>query len=402
MVLLPLLLFAGTAGAADPEWLRELRARESKPSTVMHEVTSKDGWFGARVPAKPVGKVEEEDGSYSVSFELAPEIQASCEIVRDGFDLASLLATTAAASFDFLAQEQGKVTQRAVERTDAGHMASSPYMALDWIYIVETAEGPKVGSLKQVASLKDGHGVYCVLNDVGYAGSFAALARSFVETLQVRDARAAGIFDDISIVSLGGTKVGVATSSVERDGDGDLRVQMSTAILLPVTPDTLRAQDSFSVQFVRPDGTLINALHVVGSDGEVESELKLDPAESGGWQISGLHKGKPLEGQLDGGHEPTTFLQQASVRKALLAQREPANGENVEWQWIAADPLRLTESRLTVVGPAGEGLFRARESVGPLQADTVLEAATGLTQRFDLAIGPQTMTVERVYLRGAF
>jgi hypothetical protein len=401
MVVLSFSFFAGMAGAAEPEWLQELRARESKPATTTHEVKSADGWFGARVQATPVGKVEEEGGSYSFSFELAPEIFVNCELVRDGFDLASLLSSTAASSFEFLGREQGKITQRSVERTDAGHIAGSPYLAVDWIYLVDTDEGPKVGSLKQLASVKDGHGVYCALNDVGFARSFESLARSFIETLQVKAAPAPGLYDDISVVTLGTAKVGVATSSVERDADGDLRVQTSTAMLVPVAADKLRVQDSFSVQFVRPDGTMINALHVIASDGEVESDLKLEPAEGGGWHVSGQHKGKSLDGRLDSAHEPTTFLQQAMVRKALLAKPEPANGENVEWQWIASDPLRLTESRLKIVGPAAEGFYQARESAGPLQADTVLERATGMTQRFDAAIGPQTMTVERVYSRGS-
>ena len=57
---------------------------------------------------------------------------------------------------------------------------------------------------------------------------------------------------------------------------------------------------------------------------------------------------------------------------------------------------------MKVVGPAGDGLYKAQESVGPLQADTVLERATGLTQRADMKMGPIVMTVERVHVRGGF
>jgi hypothetical protein len=394
-----LLTVAGTASAVEPDWLQALRAREAKPATV-REVRSPDSWFRARVPANLIGKVEADDGSYSMSFELAPDIAVSCEVIRDGFDIASLLWNTTDASFKLIADEQGKIALRAVERTDAGHFNGSPFIAVDWVYRVETSEGAKVGSLKQVAALKDGHGVYCAQNDVGYSKSFETVVRAFVDSLQVKDPPAPGLYDDISVVSLGGAKVGIATSTIARDSEGDLRVQTATAMLVPVTSDTLRAEDAVNVQFVRRDGTLINALHVTVSNGEIATDLKLQPLDGGGWQVTGQFKGKALEGRLEGEQVPTTFLQQATVRKALLGRPDPAGGENVEWQWLAIDPLRLTEARLKVVAPAGEGLYKAYESAGPLQADTVLERATGFTQRADIKLGPLVVTAERVYARG--
>lgn len=394
-----LLALAGTASAAEPEWLQTMRARESKV-TAPQEVRSPDGWFQARVPAKLVGMVEVVDGAYSMGFELAPDIQVSCEVIPDGFDLGALLSKTTVASLDLLAKQHGKIAARAVERTDAGNISSSPFVAVDWLYRADTSEGAKLGSLKQVAALKHGHGVYCAQFDLGYARSFESLVRGLVESLQVKDPPPPAIYDDISVVSLGGAKVGVATSSVSHDADGDLRVETSTTILLQVTPETLRAEDAVTVQFVRPDGTLINAVQATVSNGEVESNLQLQPLEGGGWQVSGQHKGKTLEGRLEGSQAPATFLKQASVRKALLERPDPVGGESVEWQWLQTDPLRLTEARLKVVGAAGTGLYKAHESVGPLQADTVIERATGLTQRADMTIGPLTLTAERVYSRG--
>jgi hypothetical protein len=390
---------AVTANGAEPDWLQSMRAREAKPAAVQ-DVRSPDGWFRASAPANLVGKVEADDGSYSMAFELAPNIAVSCEVIRDGFDIASLLSNTTDASFKLLADAQGKIALRAVERIDAGHFSGSPFIAVDWLYRVDTPEGAKVGSLKQVAALKDGHGVYCSQSDVGYSKSFETLVRLFVESLQVKDPPAPGLYDDISVVSLGGAKVGIATSTVARDADGDLRVQTATAMLVPVTSDTLRAEDTVNVQFVRPDGTLLNALHVTVSNGETATDLQLRPLEGGGWQVTGQFKGKALEGRLEGEHVPTTFLQQATARKALLARPDPAGGENVEWQWIPTDPIRLTEARLKVVGPAGEGLYNAHESAGPLQADTVLESATGFTRRADMRLGPLVVTAERIFARG--
>lgn len=396
-----LIACAGSAVAAEePEWLKTMRAREAAPAQKLVDVKSTDGWFTARVPGKLDGKIELVDDSYSVNLEIAPKIFASCEVTRDALDLGSLLNLTATATFETLAEEQGKITFRGIERTDAGHIDGSAYLAIDWIYRVETDKGPMVGSLKQMVTNRHGAGIYCVQNDVGYSRTFDALMRSLVQSLQVKEAPPPAAYEEVSVATIGKAKVGVTIATVTRDEDQEYRVDMSMAMIVPVTQETLRAQDTYTVQFAAADGTMINALHVVANDGEIESDLKLDPLEEGGWQVSGQHKGKALEGTIDGTHEPTTFIQQALVRKAMLSQANPTGSENVEWQWIAADPLRLTESRLKVTGAAGDGLYLAKETLAGLVVDTTLEGATGMMQRADFAVGANSMVIERVYTRG--
>lgn len=389
----------GTAAAAEPKWLQDMRAREAAPASP-REIRSPDGWFSVNVPAKLVGKVEQDDGSYSMALELAPDIIANCEVIKDGFDLASLLSQTATSTFDKLTELQGKISNRAVERTDAGHVDGSPYIALDWLYGVETKEGLKVGSLKQAAAVKGAHGVYCYQNDVGYSKSFEALTRAVVQSLQVKEAVVPAVYEDVSVLRIGTSKIGVVSARVTRDGDDAYRVTMVSALLIPVTADTLRAQDSFSVQFALLDGGMINAKQVVANNGQLESSLDLLPLDDGGWQIKGQHMGKEIEGKLDASRQPTTFVQQALVRKALLGRPDAVGAESLEWQWVTADPLRFTESRLKVLGPGGTGLFKARENVGALQADTLIESATGFTQQADIAVGANTMIAERVHARG--
>jgi hypothetical protein len=389
----------GTAAAAEAQWLQDLRAREAAPGKTS-EIRSPDGWFSVNVPAKLVGKVDQSDGSYSMALEMAPGILANCEVIKDGVDLAALLSQTSTSTFGKLAELQGKVSNRAIERTDAGHIAGSPYLALDWLYGVETKEGLKVGSLKQAGAIKGAHGVYCYHNDVGYSKSFETLTRAFVESLQVKDSAVPSVYEDVSVVRIGTSKIGVVSARVTRDGDDAYRVTMVSALAIPVAADTLRTQDTYSVQFALLDGAMINAKQVVASNGQLESSLDLLPLDDGGWQIKGQHMGKDIEGRLDASPKPTTFVQQALARKALLGQPNPVGAENLEWQWVTADPLRLTESRLKVVGPGGTGLFKARETVGTLQADTLIESATGLTQQADIAMGANTMIAERVYARG--
>jgi hypothetical protein len=233
----------GTAAAAEPKWLQDMRAREAEPAGP-REIRSPDGWFSVNVPARLVGKVDQSDGSYSMALEMAPGIVANCEVIRDGFDLASLLSQTATSTFDKLAELQGKISNRAVESTDAGHVDGSPYIALDWLYGVETKEGLKVGSLKQAGAVKGAHGVYCYQNDVGYSKSFAALSRAFVQSLQFNEPVVPAVYEDVSVVRIGTSKVGVTSSRVTRDGDDAFKVTMVTALVIPVTADALRSRCS--------------------------------------------------------------------------------------------------------------------------------------------------------------
>lgn len=396
-----LVFCVGSAGAAsEPKWLQDLRAREGTP-TAPQVVRSDDGWFSTKVPAKLASKVVPYDGSYSVGFELAPDIVANCEVIKDGFDLASLVSQTADSTFEELAKEQGKIVAKAVERTDAGHIDGDAYVALDWVYTAETKEGVKVGSLKQVGAIHGEHGVYCFQNDVGYSRSFEALVNAFVGSLEIKEpAVPAAVYEDISVVRLAGLKVGVVTSRIARDSEEGFKAVQVSAMLLPVTPDTLRTQDTYTVQFVGNDGAMINAAQIVATNGEIESNLELKPREEGGWEVSGKHKGKDISGTLEASPMPASLLQQAQNRKALLARPDPVGAESTEWQWLSADPLKLTESKVRIVGAAGDGLFKARESIGSVQADTILERASGMIQQADIAMGPNTMVIERVHARG--
>ena len=67
-----LFFFALAAGAQEPKWLTDARAREAK-TTSPREFKSKDNWFKAKVPAKVVGVIEKVDDSYSIEFDLGVE-----------------------------------------------------------------------------------------------------------------------------------------------------------------------------------------------------------------------------------------------------------------------------------------------------------------------------------------
>ena len=77
------------AQADEPQWLKDARARESKPIKAT-AFKSKDNWFSAKVPAKVVGPVVKEQGSYSVELNIGGDNPIYCEVVPEGFDTADI------------------------------------------------------------------------------------------------------------------------------------------------------------------------------------------------------------------------------------------------------------------------------------------------------------------------
>lgn len=399
-------LIAATSAAAhagEPAWLAEARAREGK-LTRAQSVESPDGWFRARVPARLAGRVEFEDDAYSMAFDIGTGTPVNCEVIRGGFDPANLLRATADLTFAELGPLQGRISNKAMERIDAAAAGVVPLLSADWIYTADDGSGAKVGAVKQAAAQKAGHGIYCVHIDLGYSRTFAEIVRSLVETIEMPAAEGFGdaYFVEVATLRLGGMRVGVSSTRLVRDEDGDTRATTASSMLVPAAAGAVHAQDTFSTEWLRPDGSLINQAHVELANGEVESRLGLAQDDDGRWTVEGEHLGKPIDAVIDSPGPPVSSVQQAWQRRLLLADGDPAGRVLTGTAWLSADPTRFSEWRVQVTGAAGRGRFAAKESIAGLAVDTVIDPVTGLPLEFSLPVGPMTLVAERVAVDGGF
>jgi hypothetical protein len=389
---------AAHAAAGEPAWLTEARAREGKLIEAK-PFRSKDGALRGRVPAKLRNEVELEDGTYFLELDVGTDTPVSCEVLVEEFDLARMLRSTANVTFDRLAEAQGTIDLKAVERTDAGVFGSRPYIALDWAYRTQTAAGPMLGGLKQVVVDMHAFGLYCAHVDLGYSTTFAQIVRTLAESIELKGA-AAPPYLEVQTLRLGQQPVGVATWTLETDDDGDVRSLLSNSMIVPAGDGAVTAQDSVHLQWMTADGQLLNAMHVESNNDETPTRLELRTAEnSAAWQVSGTFMGKPLSADL-GDEAPVTALAQARARRELLAGPDPVGLHLQEKSWTIADPTRLLASTFEVTGRDGAGRYLAKESAGPLKIDEVMDPATGTPLRMSTAIGPSTLLLERVYLHG--
>lgn len=382
-----------------PAWLAQAKAREAKlaqPADVMSE----DRQLRAQLPGTLKKKVVLEEGSYSVSIGLEAGLEISCEVFPGSHDLAAILAKTSEASFVEIQKSNGPVEARALESSGAGVVGPYPFLSLQWIYRARKDGEARVGGLKQFVAATDEAVAYCANDDLGFSKTFEAVSRALASSLRLGEAPAKPYFREVSVLSLDGARVGVASTTLTRDGDGDTQVATKSAMLVPIAPDRLTSHDVATVQWVGPDGGLINASHAKSSNGKLVESVALKRQGQSPWRVSGTLDGKALDIELQG--TPSSFVAQAWARKRLMAQPKPVGAQTESLNWGSPDLSRLITSRSTVLAQTGSERFAAREELGDLVLDAVLDAQTGTMFSAKMQVGPLMLNFERVYREGEF
>jgi hypothetical protein len=396
-----LTLCCAAAGAEEPDWLKQARAREGQLRPPKR-VRSSDGFFRAEVPAKVVGKIAPDEGTYLVRMDASAGTPVECVVLHQSQDLASFLVATSKNSYQLIEAARGKVAAKALDRVDAGAIGGSPFLAVDWTHRIEAEGQPAtVGALKQLAASKDGHTIYCVHDEVGYARTFRQLTDALIGSVVFEDAPPTRPYrSEISTLTLQGMRVAVDHVTYAKDADGDTRIQHTSSMLVPIDATTLTASDEVMVQWVRPDGSLINAFQIESDNGELATELKLAPQDGGSWAVSGTFKSKPLVASIPGG-SPSTMLGEVLLLRAKLAAPNPVGGVVEAQSWIpGVDPSKLLAQQLKILRAIDDDRFAAKVEVGGLVADVVVER-DGSTVSGTLTMGPMTMEIERVFEDGA-
>jgi hypothetical protein len=393
-------LGCGPAQAADaPGWLAEAGARESR-LIAPREFSSKDNWFSAKVPAKVVGVVEKVDDTYSIEFDHGKGASIYCEVVPDGIDLADMVRVSAQTTLKRAEEMQGKIQERQIESLGAGVFGDIPYLSISWVYTVQSDKGLLVGAFKQISMIKGDVGIYCAHVDLGYSKTFEAVTRALALTLVSAAKTRSPYYQEVATVSIGTTTSGVMINTLVRDSDGDTVATQKLSMLLPAA-DNVTSQDSVSIEWIDSDAELINALHIVGRDGELTTNLKLAPKD-GEWHVDGDLSGKTVAAKLGKDAKPGTWVAQAWALRKLLATPAAVGAEHSIAMWASADPGRLTDGSTKVLAKIDDTHYSALAKIGTLNAAVTLDAETGMVSAAEIPMGPQKLKVERVFVSGAF
>src|SRR5262245_3423680 len=153
------------APAPPPDFVTKALARETEPGPE-RQLLGPDGAFKASVRSKVV-EVTPGEEFVLVELDLGGESNANCLLYAGSIDLASSVVTFSNDLLGRIAKEND-LESKQIQRLDAAVQGSSPIFALSWLYRVRGAEGPLVGQLKLRVTSRDGKGIVCFHDELGY------------------------------------------------------------------------------------------------------------------------------------------------------------------------------------------------------------------------------------------
>lgn len=383
---------------AEPPWLAEARARESAP--LPQSPLAAKGAFRAKVPAKIVAAPRRDGETYLFALGIGSEAPIECWVHDQDLDLASSLVAFSDATFTSISEQFGEVELRRIEGVDAGALAGGAFLSVDWLYRIEKDGEGLIGQVKHLAVSKHGRTVYCQHNELGYEKTFRRVVEGLVRDLVFTGAPAGKpYYEEISVFSVRDMRVGVQHVALARDAEGDTRIDLRSFTLVPVDAETFQASDTYGVEFVRPDGTLINQTHVESVNGEIATHLDLVPDPEGGWTVSGTFQTKPIEAHIDAAKPLGSWLGEVlSVRREIKAKG--VGGEVVLTRWMPeADPTRFLEERIAIRERVEGDRFRAELQLAGIEAE-VLADRSGSAASGSVDLGHVEMRFERILAKG--
>jgi hypothetical protein len=358
-------------------------------------VETPDDSIRTRLPGKTQTPEAIDDGWYFNS-DIKAEAPLECYLFTSSRDLATLTDVIAEANIEAVAGSHDNVSNRRVFHVAAGEVAGLPYLSLEWIYTVRENGQTMVGFTKVRAATRGDRAFICNHNYVGYRETFARAFAGFVTSTDVDDTAAQPFYEEIALLDMNGLGTGVVYASYSTDDEGDIHMYAAEAAIMPVDAATIATSDSYTVTFSSPDGLLINAHDIGVENGEIASNMTLQRNAEGTWISGGTLQGKELEFEIDGALQPASEWQQMAIARDLFAGNETSASLLVWTPGI--DPTRLLEATMT--RDDAEVERQALLTMGPLSYRGRFDASGNL-ENADIAIGPMTVSIERIWSRGS-
>ncbi len=392
-VLAAVMLIGCASGPGDSTSLVAMLEREA-PSRAMNSIEHPTGLFRAEVPGRLLEALEDSDNSAFGRFDIGANNPVACHFFFDRVDLASTLVQSSEVIIGQIATEAGVEVRRAVEGIDAGAIAGSPFLSLDWLFWMDAGGG----EIKQRAANRAGRSVYCAHDSPGYTKSFERFFAALVSTLEFPgDTRPEPFYREISVSSFHEHRVGVTEIAFVRDEAGEVRAEKFSAALIASKSDSIAANDVYQVEWSRPNGDLINA-HYAAMDDDAVTELRLVATRGREWSVEGNYRSRPLEARFTSDGPLASSLSEFLVYRALAAGEEAFSIE----RWVPeAAPTSATLFGFERTGNAGTEGIPVRALMGPLGVDLLLEE-DGRLRRATMRVGQAELNVELVHSEGGF
>jgi len=377
-----------------PDWVSEAMAKETK-RLKFRTVEISDGSFSSKLPGKP-GTPEAFEGGWYFPSDIKTESPFECYIWNTSMDMATLASLMAENSIENLASNYGDISERTIFDIDAGEVAGIPYLALEWLYLVQGDTQALAAFTKVRAAVKGNMAFACIHSHLGYRETFAKGFAEFVSNAVYEDTSPVPYYEEIAKIDMAGMGSGIAYTSFSIDEDGDIKMDITEASITAVNPSTIVTGDSYTISYMQPDGALINSHSISVENGDITGNLTLQYGENDMWISSGTTQGKEINVEIDGTLMPTSELEQIAMAKELFAGDETSFSAQV---WGAEmDPTQFIETTMT--RDDAEVPRQAILTLGPLEITGRFDA-DGNMRDADIVVGPASIEIHRLWSNGS-
>lgn len=377
-----------------PTALLTMQEAESGPTI---EVLDPKGRFRSAL-SFPFALGETDAGDFHLEIALeGSSVEMNCFILDYETEIGVSSLRIAQSIFDNFEENDLDLSARRILDIGAGAIGDAAYQSLTMSFNLHDSDGNGgIGTMKTASTNKLGHAIACNHWDVGYLETFARVFAELVRNFEPSDPPPAPFYVEISQIRVNDLLVGVASTRLTRDDEGDVQIVTETSSLIPRSEVEFQATHSKSIDWARGDGTLINAYQIESDvEGEV-TNLALNWHEETGWKTTGAFGRKELAQEL--GHE-RALASSLSEALALRYELRP-HGERSQaifQRWVpSVDPTRAAEVKITV---EEEDAAFATLALGPIEIRAQRDE-NGLPERYTWSLGSIDMAIDRIYQRG--
>ncbi|MFK8016707.1 MAG: hypothetical protein AB8G17_14835 [Gammaproteobacteria bacterium] len=372
---------------------RELRVKKSTPLSLA------DGLVTGTVPGEFNDAPEEvEEGAWYFSLDLGVEDRVQCWVYLNESHLTTLLSQLHDILITGVAEylSESPAVRKMPYYVYSDILDGQPMLTSEWFFLVGE-EQPQAGLSKIRVAQKDGATLACAQVALGYRKTFATLFEDLLGSLTVSLDRPKPYYRETYLVKIADQRAGVAlTSFYPGDDDSTLAIS-TTSMLLQADENSLVSSDSEVTSYANPDGTVIRAYDVTMENGELKTDLSLERNNEGNWMVSGPFNGKEIAVEIETQTAPMSPLGLMILTRDELAAK---NKDAVSFpMWLAdADPSSFLEGSLKLDKISRKG-GRGVITTGPLAMNAKFDKS-GSASSVDVALGPNTMRMERVTVSG--
>ena len=385
-----------SASTATPTSVEQLLAREGTVGSLRSVSGGEAGWT-TRTDARAGDLVHDPEEEMWWTHVPIGEDGIRCYVYESQRDLAALAVFLTDHHVSRAIPEGGKAPEKRLAGLDVDVIDGTGYLELRWVFTMAHEGATLLFDSKAAVANRHGRGLACESLDSGYFETFQAVFRHWVGSFDA-DVEWPAYFRETIRTHIGDQPVGLSTVTMQRDEDGDTKMVMANAMLIPTGPGSLSQLDQNAIEWTREDGTLIAAFEFEADAHGLTTDIALQ-REDGVWRATGKMADKEIAAELG----DVDLTSNRSDYLALARQLVPVGDrtEMVMARWVAsADPTSVLEVRHTDIQVADDGTSTMVTHLGPVTTRGERDASGALV-RAEIAVGAQTMTMERLHVEGA-